>query len=179
MLRTQYTGNNNEVIFFRNDVAINWSGISSDTPVGEGGSGGNCPSQNLVDMYDMAGGSSPFKQYDATGALCMLPARSLRPSMPRAAITAPTCGQTATRAFQPLFSIRAHLGELCATTAQSACAPVWPTILRATPTPPLPDIICASISRHNPQLQPWRLGLSPLDNHPLCRDSYELCRGSK
>ena len=68
VLRTQYTGNNNEVIFFRNDVAINWSGISSDTPVGEGGSGGNCPSQNLVDMYDMADGSSPFKQYDATGA---------------------------------------------------------------------------------------------------------------
>ncbi len=68
VLRTQYTGNNNEVIFFRNDVAINWSGISRDTPVGEGGSGGNCPSQNLVDMYDMLDGSSPFTQYDATGA---------------------------------------------------------------------------------------------------------------
>ncbi|MDE5712398.1 MAG: RagB/SusD family nutrient uptake outer membrane protein [Muribaculaceae bacterium] len=68
VLRTQYTGNNNEVIFFRNDVTIGWAGISQDTPVGEGGSGGNCPSQNLVDMYDMADGSSPFAQYDATGA---------------------------------------------------------------------------------------------------------------
>jgi hypothetical protein len=68
VLRTQYTGNNNEVIFFRNDVTIGWSGISVDTPVGEGGSGGNCPSQNLVDMYDMADGSAPFTSYDATGA---------------------------------------------------------------------------------------------------------------
>ena len=68
VLHTQYTGNNNEVIFFRNDTQINWGGISIDTPVGEGGSGGNCPSQNLVDMYDMADGSAPFTQYDATGA---------------------------------------------------------------------------------------------------------------
>lgn len=68
VLRTQYTGNNREVIFFRNDVQIGWGGISQDTPVGEGGSGGNCPSQNLVDMYDMADGSSPFAAYDVTGA---------------------------------------------------------------------------------------------------------------
>ncbi|HBI57782.1 MAG: RagB/SusD family nutrient uptake outer membrane protein [Duncaniella sp.] len=68
LLRTQYTGNNNEVIFFRNDVVINWSGIMQDTPVGEGGNGGNCPSQNLVDMYDMVDGSSPFTSYDVTGA---------------------------------------------------------------------------------------------------------------
>lgn len=68
VLRTQYTGNNPEVIFFRNDVQINWDGIQKDTPVGEGGSGGNCPSQNLVDMYDMADGSSPFASYDVTGA---------------------------------------------------------------------------------------------------------------
>ena len=68
VLRTQYQGNNNEVIFFRNDVQIGWSGISQDTPVGEGGNGGNCPSQNLVDMYDMADGSSPFASYDVTGA---------------------------------------------------------------------------------------------------------------
>ena len=31
-------------------------GIQNDTPVGEGGNGGLCPSQNLVDMYDMADG---------------------------------------------------------------------------------------------------------------------------
>lgn len=68
VLRTQYTGNNTEVIFFRNDVTINWDGIILDTPVGEGGSGGNCPSQNLVDMYDMADGSAPFTSYDVTGA---------------------------------------------------------------------------------------------------------------
>lgn len=68
VLRTQYQGNNNEVIFFRNDLVINWSGIVQDTPVGEGGNGGNCPSQNLVDMYDMADGSSPFASYDVTGA---------------------------------------------------------------------------------------------------------------
>ena len=68
VLYTTYNDNNNETIFFRNDGTIGWSGISTDTPVGEGGSGGNCPSQNLVDMYDMIDGSSPFAQYDATGA---------------------------------------------------------------------------------------------------------------
>lgn len=68
ILRTTYQGNNNEVIFFRNDVQIGWSGIQNDTPVGEGGNGGLCPSQNLVDMYDMANGLSPFAEYDATGA---------------------------------------------------------------------------------------------------------------
>lgn len=68
LLRTAYTGDNKEVIFYRNDVAIGWSGIQNDTPVGEGGNGGLCPSQNLVDMYDMADGSSPFAEYDATGA---------------------------------------------------------------------------------------------------------------
>ena len=78
VLRTQYTGNNNEVIFFRNDVTIGWGSISQDTPVGEGGAGGNCPSQNLVDMYDMIDGSSPFVQYDATGAP-VYPSGSLTP----------------------------------------------------------------------------------------------------
>ena len=68
VLRTQYVGNNREVIFFRNDVRIGWDKIRLDTPVGEGGRGGNCPSQNLVDMYDMADGTSPFAQYDLTGA---------------------------------------------------------------------------------------------------------------
>lgn len=68
VLHSQYTGNNNEVIFFRNDTQIGWGNIRLDTPVGEGGRGGNCPSQNLVDMYDMADGTSPFAQYDATGA---------------------------------------------------------------------------------------------------------------
>jgi hypothetical protein len=68
ILRTTYEGNNKEVIFFRNDVKISWSAIQYDTPVGEGGNGGLCPSQNLVDMYDMADGSSPFAQYDKTGS---------------------------------------------------------------------------------------------------------------
>lgn len=68
VLRTQYEGGNNETIFFRNDVKIGWGGILQDTPVGEGGNGGNCPSQNLIDMYDMADGSSPFTTYDVTGA---------------------------------------------------------------------------------------------------------------
>lgn len=68
LLRTAYSGNNKEVIFYRNDVAIGWNRIQSDTPVGEGGNGGLCPSQNLVDMYDMKDGSSPFAEYDATGA---------------------------------------------------------------------------------------------------------------
>ena len=67
-LLNSYADQNPEVIFFRNDVAIGWSGISTDTPVGEGGQGGLCPSQNLVDMYDMEDGSAPFTQYDATGA---------------------------------------------------------------------------------------------------------------
>lgn len=68
VLRTAYTGNNNETIFYRNDVTIGWAGITDDTPVGEGGNGGNCPSQNLVDMYDMIDGSAPFTDYDVTGA---------------------------------------------------------------------------------------------------------------
>lgn len=67
-LLNSYADKNPEVIFFRNDVAIGWSGISTDTPVGEGGQGGLSPSQNLVDMYDMEDGSAPFTQYDATGA---------------------------------------------------------------------------------------------------------------
>lgn len=68
VLYTIYSGNNKETIFFRNDGDISWGNIAADTPVGEGGRGGNCPSQNLVDMYDMIDGSSPFAQYDATGA---------------------------------------------------------------------------------------------------------------
>ncbi len=68
LLRVPHGNANQETIFFRNDATIGWSGISVDTPVGEGGSGGNCPSQNLVDMYDMIDGSSPFASYDATGA---------------------------------------------------------------------------------------------------------------
>jgi hypothetical protein len=68
ILRTPYTGNNKETIFYRNDATIGWGGISADTPIGEGGSGGNCPSQNLVDMYDMVDGSAPFTKYDVTGA---------------------------------------------------------------------------------------------------------------
>lgn len=67
-LLNSYADKNPEIIFFRNDVAIGWSGISTDTPVGEGGQGGLCPSQNLVDMYDMEDGSAPFKKYDETGA---------------------------------------------------------------------------------------------------------------
>jgi len=59
---------NPEIIFWRNDSKIGWSSISYDSPVGEGGSGGLCPSQNLVDMYDMANGQSPFSTYDETGA---------------------------------------------------------------------------------------------------------------
>ncbi|MDR0765699.1 MAG: RagB/SusD family nutrient uptake outer membrane protein [Odoribacteraceae bacterium] len=59
---------NNEVIFWRNDTRIGWSAIADDSPVGEGGNGGLCPSQNLVDMYDMANGLSPFTAYDDTGA---------------------------------------------------------------------------------------------------------------
>uniref|UniRef100_S0DDD9 Putative RagB-SusD domain-containing protein n=1 Tax=termite gut metagenome TaxID=433724 RepID=S0DDD9_9ZZZZ len=60
--------NNSEIIFYRNDATVGWGAIANDTPVGEGGNGGLCPSQNLVDMYDMIDGSSPFREYDATGA---------------------------------------------------------------------------------------------------------------
>lgn len=68
VLQTPYTGNNRELIFYRNDATIGWGQIFNDTPIGEGGNGGNCPSQNLVDMYDMEDGSAPFASYDATGA---------------------------------------------------------------------------------------------------------------
>jgi hypothetical protein len=67
-LLNAYEEANNEVIFYRNDGTIGWSGIYQDVPVGEGGNGGMCPSQNLIDMYDMADGSAPFTSYDATGA---------------------------------------------------------------------------------------------------------------
>jgi hypothetical protein len=67
-LLTPYTEDNKEMIFYRNDGTIGWSGIYLDVPVGEGGNGGMCPSQNLIDMYDMADGSAPFVNYDATGA---------------------------------------------------------------------------------------------------------------
>lgn len=59
---------NTEIIFYRNDAKVGWGAISNDTPVGEGGNGGLCPSQNLVDMYDMLDGTSPFLDYDETGA---------------------------------------------------------------------------------------------------------------
>ena len=71
---TPYQDGNKETIFFRNDLVVGWydgtggAGILHDSPVGEGGNGGTCPSQNLVDMYDMADGSAPFTSYDATGA---------------------------------------------------------------------------------------------------------------
>ncbi|MDL2245892.1 RagB/SusD family nutrient uptake outer membrane protein [Parabacteroides sp. OttesenSCG-928-J18] len=68
ILRNAHSGKNRETIFWRNQVAVGWSAISDDTPVGEGGMGGNCPTQNLVDMYDMANGESPFASYDETGA---------------------------------------------------------------------------------------------------------------
>ncbi len=57
---------NTEVVFWRNSSAGTW--WFEESPIGFGGSGGLCPSQNLVDMYDMANGESPFAQYDATGA---------------------------------------------------------------------------------------------------------------
>ena len=68
ILRATYDGDNNETIIFRNDGKATWGAINNDTPVGEGGNGGFCPSQNLVDMYDMADGTSPFANYDETGA---------------------------------------------------------------------------------------------------------------
>ena len=68
LLRTAYQGSNGEVIFYRNDATVGWYAIENDTPVGEGGMGGLCPTQNLVDMYDMLDGSSPFAEYDDTGA---------------------------------------------------------------------------------------------------------------
>lgn len=68
ILLNAHNEKNNEVIFYRSDTAMGWAAVSNDTPVGEGGNGGLCPSQNLVDMYDMADGSAPFTGYDATGA---------------------------------------------------------------------------------------------------------------
>lgn len=68
LLYVIYSEGNRETIFFRNDGTSGWGNISNDVPVGEGGRGGMCPSQNLVDMYDMADGSSPFAEYDVTGA---------------------------------------------------------------------------------------------------------------
>ena len=70
ILKNAYTENNPETIFYRNDGEQNWNsyGYFQCAPVGEGGNGGTCPSQNLIDMYDMADGSAPFANYDETGA---------------------------------------------------------------------------------------------------------------
>lgn len=70
ILQNAHNEGNPEVIFYRNDVSQGWGsyGYYNDVPVGEGGNGGMCPSQNLIDMYDMATGLSPFTSYDATGA---------------------------------------------------------------------------------------------------------------
>lgn len=68
ILRNVHNQNNKETIFWRNDGQVGWGAINVDTPVGEGGMGGNCPTQNLIDMYDMANGESPFASYDETGA---------------------------------------------------------------------------------------------------------------
>lgn len=68
MLKNAHDEKNPETIFWRNDGQMGWLTIVNDTPVGEGGNGGLCPSQNLIDMYDMADGTSPFKAYDETGA---------------------------------------------------------------------------------------------------------------
>lgn len=62
------SADNKETIFWRNDAAVGWGAVLADVPTSMGGTGGNCPSQNLVDMYDMADGTSPFAQYDVTGA---------------------------------------------------------------------------------------------------------------
>jgi len=68
ILRNAHNEKNTETIFWRNDLRYGWGAIEVDSPVGEGGMGGNCPTQNLVDMYDMANGESPFNAYDETGA---------------------------------------------------------------------------------------------------------------
>lgn len=70
IIKNAHTEQNTEVIFYRSDVSQGWNsyGYYIDAPVGEGGNGGLCPSQNLVDMYDMANGAAPFTQYDETGA---------------------------------------------------------------------------------------------------------------
>jgi hypothetical protein len=62
----QHGGKNPEVILWRNDGPGDW--WLSESPVSFGGWGGLCPSQNLVDMYDMADGTSPFAEYDETGS---------------------------------------------------------------------------------------------------------------
>ena len=67
ILKTVNAGNK-EVIFWRNDAPVGWGAVYRDVPTAEGGMGGNCPTQNLVDMYDMANGSAPFTSYDVTGA---------------------------------------------------------------------------------------------------------------
>lgn len=65
-ITTRVVDGNSETIFWRNDAQGDW--FKNEAPVGYGGNGGLCPSQNLVDMYDMSDGSSPFSSYDATGA---------------------------------------------------------------------------------------------------------------
>ena len=70
ILMNAHTEKNTETIFYRSDLSQGWGsyGYYIDVPVGEGGNGGLCPSQNLVDMYEMADGKAPFTEYDATGA---------------------------------------------------------------------------------------------------------------
>ncbi|WP_437922071.1 RagB/SusD family nutrient uptake outer membrane protein [Sphingobacterium sp. LRF_L2] len=65
-INTRAVDGNKESIFWKNAPVGDW--WQDESPVGFGGYGGLCPSQTLVDMYDMADGTSPFSSYDASGA---------------------------------------------------------------------------------------------------------------
>lgn len=61
-----------ELIHYKNLASGDW--WKNESPVGYGGIGGLCPTQNLVDMYDMANGEEAITGYNADGSPIINPA---------------------------------------------------------------------------------------------------------
>lgn len=69
-----------ELIFSKQQPQGNW--YPAESPVGYGGYGGLCPSQNLVDMFDMANGEQPILGYNADGTPIYNPDSGYDPQHP-------------------------------------------------------------------------------------------------
>jgi starch-binding outer membrane protein, SusD/RagB family len=63
---------NTEIMHWQNLPQTDW--LRNESPVSWGGIGGLCPTQNLVDMYDMADGTEPILGYHTDGSPIINPA---------------------------------------------------------------------------------------------------------
>lgn len=74
--------NNTEIIYAKNEPKRNW--WPAQSPVGYGGEGGLCPTQELVDMYDMADGTQAILGYNPDGSPIINPASGYNDQNPYA-----------------------------------------------------------------------------------------------